>query len=862
MTHFSEKEGLSDKKITAIYRDKHNFLWVGTIYGLNKWDGYIFTTFTPQTSCKDCISNEYITQIAEDSKHQIYIATHKGINVYNPVNQSISHILHADKDSLSLPNDWVNGIYIDANDRLWVAADNRDLAKYNAKTKKFQSYPFKQFIQQINHPLKHKTYQSIEKIEGLSKDTLLLTTNLGIFYFYIPTSQFIKSNLKPRACPVILPNDLTATCWLEDKQKLIWIGTEKGLYLYNADFQYVKRVYNERKITEMPSPSPLTIFKGLRKTAYLKDSEGNQWWGIAEKGLVLLPNNSLNMIEIKKQHNNFLSNNITYLYEDTTQKTMWITTEDYGLYRYDMRKKTFILYQYESSTPNTSFAADICWQVTKDKKGNIWAATDPGGVSCFNYTKNSFKNYTTKEGLPSNIISGIICDKQGLIWASTAKGMATINPNTEQINAYTYLNGLPQEINLNYPLFLKENGEIGFIKNKYSPNVTEIVEHNFMINPHKIKIDSFQPTPILTNFSVFNQTIKLQNPVYEIDTILLDYTDNFFSFTFSSLNFKEINKNKYEYYLEPYEKTWKKANTQNFATYTNVPAGNYIFHIQSMNADNIYSKEKKIYCMIKPPFWQTKLFYLLISVLLLLVLFGIYKARIYQLNQQNEKEKLKLFYQKQLASAEMKALQAQMNPHFIFNVLTSISRFIIKNENELAINFLTQFARLIRNVLDSSNESLISLEKELDILRQYIEIEKLRFSHTFTYKIEVEEQLNLTDIFVPPLILQTYTENAIWHGLMQKKIGTKSLIIKVFLENNLLFIWIEDNGIGRNAAKELKSKQANQQKSYGMKLSKDRLNMINELFETTWEVEILDLYDEQSLAKGTRVIVFQKEVNR
>jgi LytS/YehU family sensor histidine kinase len=208
--------------------------------------------------------------------------------------------------------------------------------------------------------------------------------------------------------------------------------------------------------------------------------------------------------------------------------------------------------------------------------------------------------------------------------------------------------------------------------------------------------------------------------------------------------------------------------------------------------------------------------------------------------------------QKQSVELEMQALRAQMNPHFIFNCLSSINRFILKNESKTASNYLTRFSRLMRMVLNNSQKSLISLDDELEMLQLYLEMERLRFKNSFDYGITFLNTLDRDNIFIPPLLLQPFCENAIWHGLMHRE-GQGRLDIELIMEKNILNCTITDNGVGREKAEELKSKTAEKEKSMGLKITTERLAVLNreEGLQTHYEIE--DLKDEAGMAAGTRV---------
>lgn len=253
---------------------------------------------------------------------------------------------------------------------------------------------------------------------------------------------------------------------------------------------------------------------------------------------------------------------------------------------------------------------------------------------------------------------------------------------------------------------------------------------------------------------------------------------------------------------------------------------------------------------------QAKLIWILISIsifFLLLLLRYRFKTKtatnllIQQANQQ--------IFNKKLADAEMHALRAQMNPHFLFNCLNSINNFIIKNEQELASEYLSKFSKLIRKVLSNSKEPKITLSNELEALDLYIQMEQLRFNNKFSYEINVDEEVEADYLEVPPLIIQPYVENCIWHGLMHKKDADGKLRIKIYQENNILVCIIEDNGIGRVAAEAVKSKSAEKNKSFGMSITKERLNYVNRENIAETNIEIIDLVDDKNNPLGTKVII-------
>jgi tetratricopeptide (TPR) repeat protein len=228
--------------------------------------------------------------------------------------------------------------------------------------------------------------------------------------------------------------------------------------------------------------------------------------------------------------------------------------------------------------------------------------------------------------------------------------------------------------------------------------------------------------------------------------------------------------------------------------------------------------------------------------------------------QKVESEKTKAELQQQSTELEMQALRAQMNPHFIFNSLNSINRFILQNNKAQASEYLTKFSRLVRLILQNSQSALIPLESELESLQLYLELEAVRFDHHFEFNIKVDDELETDVIKVPPLIIQPYAENAIWHGLMHKE-EKGHLEIELFQQfaesggDEMLCCKITDDGVGRKKAAEIKSKSASTHKSMGMQITASRIEMLQQKKQLDAYIKITDLVLADGSAGGTEVIL-------
>ena len=218
-------------------------------------------------------------------------------------------------------------------------------------------------------------------------------------------------------------------------------------------------------------------------------------------------------------------------------------------------------------------------------------------------------------------------------------------------------------------------------------------------------------------------------------------------------------------------------------------------------------------------------------------------------------EALKAKYDKELSDLKMTSLRSQMNPHFIFNSLNSIKRYIIDTEKENAVYYLNKFSKLIRKILATTAQKEITLADEMETLELYMNIENIRFNNEIEYSINIDKGLNLGTIKIPSLILQPFLENAIWHGLALKKENKKIAIDLKRHRKSHVKIEIVDNGIGRKRSEEIKQKKIHKRDSMGIKLTRERLSKFSEAHENDYSLTFLDLIDENELATGTKVIL-------
>jgi streptogramin lyase len=582
-----------------------------------------------------------------------------------------------------------------------------------------------------------------------------------------------------------------------------------------------------------------------RRRGYMdivEDHGGNLWFFGLAGGLFRI-DSSRQEVEVYAQagesdESRFNDLNLRELYVARDGKT-WLVHE-YGLTAYDPKTKAFV---FHDDTEWGNGIEPLCMiQASADV---FWVGTHFNGLLKLEEENGKLvlkDRISRSDGLPSELIVSIDIDENGLIWLATGKGMVRFNPVTKKMRLYSQKEGV------RYPYIqgnikILSNGKL-YVSNYNGFCVLDLEEYS---NP-------LPPKVVLKKIAVFAEDLPLDTIPNFKKGITLKYDQDFFTIEYAAIAFSQPELIRYAYRLKGYDKKWTRLPaTGNTAVYTGVKPGEYEFQVMAANADGVWGSPKSLKINITPPFWETWWFYLICGLLfigLLLYLSHLRSQRI------RKKERQRAEFEKQLASMELTALRSQMNPHFIFNCLNSIKHLIATGNNEQANGYLMNFASLIRLVLENSAKERIALSEELKMTELYVKMEKLRFDDRFAYEINTDSKLDLDFVEVPPLILQPFVENAIWHGLMHKE-GEAKLEIGVEEDGGMLLCIIDDNGIGREKARELKSKSATRKKSYGLRLAGNRLKLYNKLKASKVKIDmkIIDKFDSDNKPEGTTVLL-------
>jgi ligand-binding sensor domain-containing protein/DNA-binding CsgD family transcriptional regulator len=667
----------------------------------------------------------------------------------------------------------------------------------------------------------HQDYYSFLQLKN---GTLLLGANRGHLMEKKDTGfTFFRRNIVPSA---------EIKCLYEDETGL-WVGSGyQGLALINNT--QVKR---------------FTVENGLHDNSFsqfLKTSKG-KLYAIGDHGVS----------EILVDHNGVVSFK-KYYYASTISKHAkfysgieWpdgsiLMGGEEGLYRLKNDSLHPVIID-KKTIPVKS--------IIKDNQETVWMATDGDGVlQCVFNNSNELeivRQLTEADGLNTSNYLSLLADKENNIWAASPKGLTFIGRQGKykgNILNFDQWDGFPKPGYYTITLYQDQDSVIwvgttfGFTS--FKPGTAFFSGASPVVYINGIK-------PIKNSGAVTDSSNSYA------------YNNNAFHFSFAALDYANQENIRYFYKLDGLDTNWTDAGALRNVTYENLPPHPYTFRVKALNNKGRWSEKDATYSFhIRPPFWQ-KGWFILLSAGIAITLLRLFiklreakQARLRKAEQQAiEKEMELLRLSKDVATSQLTALRMQMNPHFIFNALNSIQHYILQGNVVEANKYLSKFSKLQREILHCSDQQFISLEKELEILTAYLQLEQYRFGGNFTYKINMTEEIEPVEIMIPPMILQPFVENSIWHGLMPVQTERMLSIYFELESDDILLVAVRDNGIGRTASVRLKSSgQLNREyESKGMLMVKQRLQLLQQQYDKPFEVAISDITDIKGDVMGTLV---------
>lgn len=620
-----------------------------------------------------------------------------------------------------------------------------------------------------------------------------------------------------------------------DEGDTLWIGTESGLTIYTEGrFKDVSKLY---MVSEY---AIFDIHRDMHGALWFA-CKGERYYG--ENGGVVRYANG--RIEHFTKDVGLSSNNVYCILEEENGNLLFGTTG--GIDRWNGTQLSPLAYPEETTSCHGTTLAMI-----RDQKGSLWAGT-VGGLSI--RQSGSFQCLSNMLGFTGKTIYFLELQGDSILWVGSASGLEKLD-----------LKFFYEKDSLKTTLYNDFNGFFGTECNQNA--VTKDAQGNYWFGtirgavkytPAKDHTDPKIPRMEIVNIKKQGKETNWKNLGFDIgkDGLPLDaqlaHNENSIQIEFIGISLLDPMSMAYSFILQGADDAWSDFQKGRSVFYSNLTPGTYIFKVRSKDLSNgLLSEPVSFSFTIVPAYYQTFWFRFLMVALLAAALIGFFFWRVKSIRLHTAEQR---DFHHRLAELEMVALRSQMNPHFLFNSLNSVNGFIVKNKKEEASEYLTKFSRLVRMVLQNSQEKLVSLEDELAALRLYIQMESLRFKDEFHFIEKISPSVDIKTCKLPPLLLQPYVENAIWHGLLHLSDRQGKLTLNIDTGPKGILIRISDNGIGRVKSEMVKSKSAMKRKSMGMQINADRMGLSQELYALNISVQIDDLTSRDGNPEGTLVTI-------
>ncbi len=807
--------------VNAFLLEDENIIWVATDKGLLKTNLNEETTTLFNIFQEEVLIN--LVDIKRLDEENIIIATrNKGLYIFNTDLEKFTRTIFEQKESHIAPfQQNIRNIFIDDQKNLWINSPNNGIYFTNLKKNKFSSY-----LQKTTTNINFKN--TVGGLTTDSKGQLWSITTEGIFVFDKngnPLKEFW--HLSENSAPYWGKQAHYLFC---DKTDRIWILTEDGVFMIPPPYKNIKTIGLYNHDSKKISPILFMCQLSNQKIILLSYMDG--------------------AFEIEKNNNDFLLKPFSKL----PTKSTYTYSYTKGIKLFSKDRKSLLLFKETNNweKPDTSFTfSSFITGIAKQNNQKIYWISSSSGLTKISQKANTF--YLEKDTLfKYENLKGIIIDNQDNLWISSTKNIIKYNPNKSTIEEFSSEDGLQSKEFVDWS-YTKVNDSIFAFGGENGLNLfnsKEVFPAQYKVNPTIISLsinDKILENDIRKyNDAIFN-TLKLSS-------IQLPFDKRTLSFRFSAMDFIDPDANEFKYRITPTETEWVHSGTENFARYANLAPGDYTFEVDATNSDGIWSnKPAQLDITILPPWYQTWWARTLAALGIAGIVFLIYRNRVQQIQKEADFKRKEAEYKQLAAETETAVLRLQMNPHFIFNSMNSISSYLLQKDIETANDYLGRFAKLMRKILIVAEEPYLPLYDEIELLEQYMQAEAMRFEEKFQYEFIVAEAIDTDEVLIPTMILQPFVENAIWHGISSKK-GKGNIEIRFELENKKLICSITDNGIGRKAASQ---KSSSSHESKAISITQRRLNLLvsehNLSFQPSLVIE--DLVSPQNQPIGTKVIL-------
>ena len=799
-TLFKSKNIASSTDFLQFYKDE-DILWVATSEGLlqigkdNKTAVFKFG----EKNISPTLCTQLTTVTAFDTFKLVCGTFNKRLLIFDKLTQKFIHEWKFDNN---LPNAAYINIH-QAKDFIWLSTQN-GLTKMQ---KGFRGFDFIN----LGNTIKNKSFQKV--LHDNNRANLYWLIDGGIKPTLVLFDTEKKVVVKTAFCNSITNTAYNKSSILQLSNGMLYSFSNKYINSFTKEGIWQNEIVLKEKIYSSCFDADKNILLGTEN--------GIATFNVNTKSIKYFPfffNGT--EFENKSFEETFPVNGIAV----NSKGEVWLANLKYGLFSFNIKNNMLTPHRQISKTSYETL--NRCAAVIANED-TVWVG-NMSGLTAYIISKNKFVNYNSSNGLASAYVYHIAKTEDGNIWGRGNVGVFYFN-NTAQ-------------------KFTNQNMPATFDALYYAQGVTAhngncllSLENAFAIFNNKSE-DTTPVTCLITLVAVNDKRIFNTGETHQ-----LKYFENNIQFDFASINL--YNEPQIFYYkLDGLNVDWIEATGKDNVLFTNLSAGKYLFNVKVKRLnDGIYGAIQTYAFEIKAAFWQTWIFKLLVILLFIIAIIYFSQRKIKSIEK---KEKEKTAVNKMMGELETKLMRSQMNPHFIFNSLNSIQKYIWENKEEAAAEYLSNFAKLIRAILENSKKDFITLKEELTILKIYIDLEQRRSNNKFDYTINVDNTLETDFTLIPPMLLQPFIENAIWHGL-NKKEERGNLHLQILQKDDDIIFTIDDDGVGRTKTGDVLNTE---KKSLGIEITKQRIALLLNKQNVDYNLVVVDKkLNEKPL--GTTIII-------
>jgi ligand-binding sensor domain-containing protein len=741
------------------------------------------------------------TRILEDRNGNLWVGTlNAGLCRYAPTQHKFEHFAFHFPDTAGLPGRVVEALCFDRDDRLWVGT-NKGLCRLENR----RDAVFKSFRQNRNAVFRGNV--DVVKVICEDRDA----ERLYIGYWGMPPDYFDMRKERHAPLPIARPHRAANGKFWTESYLLFTTAIRMGSNgdVYYSDFGYFLLRYDPRKqqMSAFCIADEETRGDSMRSVGYhhltasvWPASPSSVWLGTVNKsGLIKVDLSAGNMFGVR------VGDTITNA----------VCTPPYS--------GTMTFLKADNGVPG-ALQSGLVKCFFEDSYNRLWLGTDLGLHLLQDRENDVFKCYNEANGFPNAHIQAILEDDRGRLWVSTSDGICCFDPESERVIAhYGVEDGLQG----------RQFSQNAAAKNSWGLMAFGGLTGLNIFHPDSLLRSNRVPTVALSGFEVNGMVHG-----WSENGVRLSHREKNVAFEFAVMDFSNPKHNQYQFYLEGYDTGWCTPTPIRSVRYTNLPAGSYTFRVRGCNADGVWSQRDLLFPVrIAAPWWATVWFRALAGLMAfggILLLVRYREARMRAKLREDERI---------IRYLQVQTLQAQMNPHFIFNVLGVMQHQIIKSKPQEANRQLGNLSTLIRRFLDASVSSApvgkgmsqtdIPLEEEIELLTMYAEFEVLQRQEKFEgngFSVEVDDAVQVSTVRIPPMIIQPYIENAVKHGIRYLPEGRRGFVrIRFDQKNGALRCTVEDNGVGRTEAERIQGQSHSIYKSHGTRLVRERIEILNQI---------------------------------